>query len=259
MIKVFKNVDCDPKYAALFSIATDVDDSLRHAHQDAPIKQGAKYRWVRATDFSKKLDYQDEDDEDEDKIHDDHLPPCFASMTGPEQASFARHLESMMKDGRMLTLAQEFWKEKFESKGSKAKATAPSSSSKKGKNKDDDGPLSSTCNCAPCLIAKWAAGQYGNEFDNPEALRDAFLQSMSGMESGMEGFLAAARDMPPEFRTAAADVSLFFSSLGCPFPFSFFPLPDYADGSPPTMPPPCINHCPRTKTLIHSIHSFHRL
>lgn len=226
MIKVFKNVDCDPKYAALFSIATDDDDDpLRRAHQDAPIKQEAKYRWSRAADFSKKLDYQDEDDEDKDKIHDDNLPLCFASMTGPEQASFARHLESMMKDGRMMTLAQEFWKDKMEkitaSKTTAApRAPAPSSSSTKDKNKDDNGPMSSTCNCAPCLIAKWAVGQYGDELDDPEALRDAFLQSISGMEYGMEGFLAAARDMPPEFRTAASDVIILFLFL-----FSLPPFP----------------------------------
>lgn len=248
MAKVFRDVECDPKYAALLSIADDNSPTDRfgapcQAHEEAPKQQEANYRWGEAADFFKRLD---EEDEDEDE--DDYLPSCFDNMTLAEQESFAQHLDAMIKDGRMQKLAEEFWREKSEEQQRKAmgsdaskktnKATAsktaeapppfppppppqaPSSSStqanKKGKKKNSQEEATpfaedlngSTCTCFACHVAKWVANKYGDE--TPETLRNAFLQSINGMESGLEGFVAATRTMPPEFREPATEVSLFF-------------------------------------------------
>lgn len=259
MAKVFRDVECDPKYAALLSIADDKSPTdrlaaLRQAHEEAPKKQEATYRWGNDADLIKRVDEEDEDDEDEDE--DDYLPPRFDNMTHAERESFARYIDAMIKDERMQKLAEEFWRDEIEEQQREAMASdasrktnkatasktaaaaapppfppppppprAPSFSStqvnNKGKKKNvqeeatsfAEDPSGSTCNCFACHVAKWVANQYGDEA--PETLRNSFLQSINGMESGLEGFVAATRMMPPEFRLSATDVSLVFSPRPC--------------------------------------------
>lgn len=133
--QVFKDVDCDPKFAALLSLGdvpTDSPDTRRQEYQEAT------YEWTQVAGR-------------------EHKPVEKAELD--DEAKKDKHPELSLNH----------------------------------------------CSCFACHVGRWATNKYGDEAS--ETLRKAFLQSINGMESGLDGFIAATGTMPREFKQAAMEVS----------------------------------------------------
>lgn len=153
MIHLFKDVECDAKYADLLALAdgsnsTDNNPDMGH-HEDHKVtykKQEATYQWALASPFSEVESSKKKEEEGD---------------AGPS---------NKLKFGAPL-----------------------------------DKNFNGTCGCFACHVGKWAANKYGDEA--PETLRTAFLQTIRGMETGVEGFVSATMALDPEFRKTALEVS----------------------------------------------------
>lgn len=80
-------------------------------------------------------------------------------------------------------------------------------------NKQDVGSSSSSknsvgaCGCFACHVGKWASNKHnGMEHEAADTLRAAFLQTIHGMESGIDGFVSATMSLHPDFRKTALEV-----------------------------------------------------
>lgn len=178
--QMFKDVDCDPKHAALLSLADELADRLDTHHQEdqeaAAKKQEAAYTWAEAArlddGFSEK-EALDEQEKEKDTPKIKACPPWT-----PAQVPVIS------------------W---------------PSTQTEKGSRSEE--PTVTNCGGFARHVAKRGINNYSNEA--PETLRNAFLQSINGIESSLEGFFAATGRLPPVFKQSATEVShaLHFSQL----------------------------------------------
>lgn len=182
LARVFKNVECDSKHALLLSLADApaFKDPLNLCEQ--AMKNPPAFKWANAklvpredTSFSEKSTSPFGEGLMDDEGASQH---GHARVPPPPPPHVPSPLQIDNKKGKNVAKKDQF-------------------------SLGEDSTLTD-CGCLACHVGKWAANKYVDEY--PEALRHAFLQSINGMESGVEEFMAASKIMPLDFKQAATEV-----------------------------------------------------